>query len=319
MGSDDALILSQVLEEETRTTKEPVAAAPPPRRLIVRFVKAGFARASALPRLALLLLAINIIFALVLTLPMYGLLDHSLGPSLMGDRSLRVPEVNWLIEFLQSNQPFIDSLSTTILWVGLSYMAFNTLLTAGLLEVIYSDHRFSLRRFYGGVVMHGAKFLRLLALSLVIYFLIFLVFNQLLGRGLERWTRDWASDAAVFTLFLVKNILLGVVLLLAVMVFDYAKIRLVMERSRSVLAECLWTLRFVSDHRWLTLGVFYAVGLVGVALMVLYLSVDALLTPKSLWVLVAAFVLQQAFMFSRMWLRVAFYSAEMELYKQPAR
>jgi len=110
----------------------------------------------------------------------------------------------------------------------------------------------------------------------------------------------------------------SVVLLLAVMVFDYVKIKLVMARSNHVLGESLWALRFVRDHRWLTLGVFYALGLVGVALALIYAGIDALLTPKSLWLVVPIFLIQQTFMFSRMWLRLAYYSAQIRLYKQPA-
>jgi hypothetical protein len=170
-----------------------------------------------------------------------------------------------------------------------------------------------------GIVAHGAKFLRLFVLSLVVYFIIFLVLNDLLGRGLDRGTRDWASEGGAFALFLLKNIGLGLVLLLAIMVFDYVKIKLVLDRSNHVLAESHRALRFVWDRRWITLGVFYALGLVGVALALIYAGIDALLTPKSWWVLVPAFVVQQAFMFSRMWLRVAFYCAQMELYQQMAR
>ncbi|MBI3949096.1 MAG: hypothetical protein HY314_01370 [Acidobacteria bacterium] len=320
MQSEPALILSQVLEKEAEATRQSeVKTTPPYLRQILRFVKSGFARASALLRLAILLLVANLLFALILTLPLYGMLDDSLSTSLRGDRSFGVPDANWFVGFLQSTQSFLNDLSSTILWVGLLYMVMNTMLTAGLLEVLYSEHPFSLRRFFGGIVTHGANFLRLFGLSLVVYFVVFLVFNKLLGWGLDRWTGDWASEAGTFVVSLLKNILLGVVLLAAIMIFDYAKIRVVMERSGHVLAETIWALRFVWNRRWLTLGVFYALGVISVVLILIYMGMDALLTPKSLWVAVPAFLVQQAFMFSRMWLRVAFVGAEMEVYKQMAR
>jgi len=302
------------------TTKEPaVSVGLPPHRLILRFITSGFIRANAELRLAFWLLAINILFAVMLTLPLYGLLDDSLGRSLMGNRSVAVPDVNWMMGFLHSNQGFLSHLSSTFLWVGLVYMLLNTLLAAGLLEVLSAEHPFSLRRFFVGIVAHGTKFLRLFGLSLVVYFIIVFVLNDLVGRGLDRWTRDWASEGGAFALYWLKNIVPGVALLFAIMVFDYAKIRLVMDRSNRVLTESLRALRFVRGRRWITLGVFYALGLVGVALALIYAGLDALLTPKSWWVLVPAFLVQQAFMFSRMWLRVAFYSSQMELYKQTGR
>ncbi len=287
-----------------------------PLQLILVYVRSGFTRANELLPLALVLVVINILFGLVCTLPLYGILEDSLSTSLMGERSLGIPNVNWFIEFLSSNQGFLESLSSLILWVGLGYMALNTLLTAGLLEVLHAEHRFTFRRFFGGIVSHGTKFLRLWALSLIVYFVIFVLMNRLLGSMLDRWTWDWASEGSAFALFLLKNVLLGTVLLFAVMVFDYAKIILVIERSHNVVAETLWALRFVLSHRWITLGIFYAVGLVGMVLTLNYLGLDSLLVPESWWLVMLTFLVQQGFMVSRMWLRVAFYSSEERLYKR---
>jgi hypothetical protein len=323
MTLENAWRFSQLVEEiEEQIQRPEVTAGPPPSLPIIHFVKFGFWRANTQWLLALLLLAINIAFALVLVLPLYGVLDQSLSRSLMGERSLNAPDYDWLIGFLHANQGILKSLSRAIVWVGMGYMLLHSVLAAGVLEVLYAGDRFSLRLFFDGLIRHGWKFLRLFGLSLLVYSVIFWFFNGLLTDGvwfiggLDRWTKDWASEAGVFFLYLFKNIILGASLLFAVMVFDYAKIKLVMERSRSVLVESLRAFRFVRTHLRSTLGIFYALSLVGVILMGIYLGIEALLPQSSLWWVLIAFLLQQLFMFSRMWLRVAFYGAEMEMYKQ---
>lgn len=287
----------------------------PPHRLILQMMHRGLARATVEWQLAFFLLTINLLVALILAWPLYGLLDDSLSHSLIGHRSVRVPDTNWLTGFLHSNRKFLNSLGSTIAWIGPVYMLLNTVVAAGLLEVLSTTSAFSLRRFFLGITAHGVKFLRLFALFLVVYFIIFLLLNDLAGGGLDRWTRDWSSEGGVFALVLMKNIALGFVLLLASMVSDYIKIKLVLDHSTRVLAESLRVLRFVWERRWITLGVFYGLGLVGVVLALSYAAIDAWLTPQSWWVLVPSFLVQQAFMFSRMWLRVAVYSAQMELYR----
>jgi hypothetical protein len=295
---------------------------PPPLPPMIHFVKSGFGRANNLLLLALLLLGINVLIALVLVLPLYGILNQSLGHSLLGQQSLNEPDYNWLIGFLHTNQRFLRSLSSTIVWAGLGYMALQSVIAAGVLEVLYAGDRFSLRLFFDGLLRHGWRFIRLFGLSLVVYFVIFWFFNKLLTEGvwfiggLDQWTRDWASEAGVFWLYLLKNVLLGAALLFVVMVFDYAKISLVLERSGGVVRASARAFRFVRDRLWLTLGVFYALGVAGVIVIGVYLGIEVVLPQTSFWLVLVALLWQQLFMFARQWLKVALYGAEMELYKQ---
>lgn len=300
-----------VSSEEEVAEAKPGAPRPP-----WALVKAGFTGANAQLRLAFLLWGINLVFALVVAIPFFHLLDESLSRSLIGQRSLRFPDANWLIGLLHSQQSFLDSLSVTVMWVALSYMVVNALLSAGVLEILAGGSRFSFRRFFEGVVRHGGPFLRLFILSLIIYFLIFLLLHDLLEKALDGLSRGWYSEAGALGLYWAKNVLLAVILLGTVMIFDYAKIRVVLESSPRAVGEAVRAFRFVRHHLRPTLLVFYGLGLAGVILTLLYLGLDALLVPTSLGLVILGFLVQQLYMFSRMWLRVAFFVAEMELYRE---
>ncbi|RMG50978.1 MAG: hypothetical protein D6723_11400 [Acidobacteria bacterium] len=279
-------------------------------------VKSGFAGANTQLRLACLLWAINLVFALVVAIPFFHLLDESLSRSLIGQRSLRFPDANWLIGLLNSQRSFLDSLSATLVWIALFYMVLNALVSAGVLEILAGGSRFSFRQFFQGIVRHGGPFLRLFIISLVAYFLVFLLFHDLLEKGLNALSRDWYSEAGAFSLYWAKNILLAVILLGTVMIFDYAKIRVVLENSPRAVLETAKAFRFVRHHLRPTLLVFYGLGLAGAILTLAYLGLDALFAPTSLGLVILGFLVQQLYMFSRMWLRVAFYVAEMELYRE---
>lgn len=293
--------------------------------LLFASLRKGLARARADLSLVFLLWGINLIVAGGLTVPLYRLLDGSLSFSLEGDRSLGSPDIEWLAGFLFYHRQSLSSLSGLVVWTLAAYLLLTTLLSAGMVEVLLPSARFSFRRFLEGIARHGLRFVQLFVVSLVVYSAIFFLFHRVMTRGwwiiggLDRLTKDWMSEGAVFALYGAKNIVLAVVLLLAVMVFDYARIRIVTEPSRRVLGAVRDAARFVRHNLRATLGVFYGFGALNVLVIGIYLVVEWWL-PSTLMVLIAAgLVWGQLLMVARTWLRVALMAGEIELYCEAAK
>lgn len=278
------------------------------------------ARARANLWLVILLWGVNLIVAGVLTVPVYRILDDSLSFSLESDRSLGSPDIEWLAEFLSYQRGFLSSLSGSVAWTLVLYLLLTTLLSAGMVEVLLPSARFSFRRFLEGIARHGPRFMQLFVVSLAVYSAIFFLFHRVMTRGwwfiggLDRLTEDWMSEGAIFAVYLTKNLVLVVVLLFAVMVFDYARIRIVTEPSRRVLSAAWDAARFVRRNLAATLGVFYGFGALNVLVIGIYLVVERWL-PSTLMVLVAAgLIWGQLLMIARIWLRVALMAGEIALY-----
>ena len=99
------------------------------------------------------------------------------------------------------------------------------------------------------------------------------------------------------------------------MVFDYARIKVVLEESRNILKSTLEALAFVFKYPFSTLGLFYLIFLIQVAVTVIYILLKEIIPQSNFpWVL-AAFIIQQLFIFAVIWIRCLLYSSQMQLYK----
>ena len=93
------------------------------------------------------------------------------------------------------------------------------------------------------------------------------------------------------------------------MFFDYVKVRLVVENSKKAARATLINFSFIGKRFFKAWALYLLVGLVTVILAVTYLAVYQPL-PKLGFMLVVAFIWQQAYMFSKMWTKILFFSTE---------
>jgi hypothetical protein len=98
------------------------------------------------------------------------------------------------------------------------------------------------------------------------------------------------------------------------MVFDYAKIRLVVEDSRKSLRAALGSFRLVWRHPGQTSLTYTLVTLVAVLLVVVYAPLcGAIPRGRGYWLLLVLLV-QQAYMLVRLGVRLLFYASQTEVH-----
>jgi hypothetical protein len=101
--------------------------------------------------------------------------------------------------------------------------------------------------------------------------------------------------------------------------FDYAKIRMVVDSRVSALAAVGAGFRFVVTHpvRTVTIGILLAI--LGVVFIVIFVLIENQIPQSSFWTILTVFVLQQAYVWSRQWLRASFYATQTVLYQGTVR
>jgi hypothetical protein len=207
---------------------------------------AGIRHASASWKMILLLLVASLLLSLPLAAPIFLLVSQTSGGTLLARRLLADQlDVVWLTD-LFNEQIAGFSLATISLQLGLltlviggAYLLLNTLLTGGILEVYASeDRRFTMRKFFSGGGAYFWRFFRLLLISLIYYGLAVGVYALLVWR-----IRVADRQAAVEQPGVLKNYAAGALLLLllavANMIFDYAKIGAVTGDRRKMFRETL--------------------------------------------------------------------------------
>jgi hypothetical protein len=113
-----------------------------------------------------------------------------------------------------------------------------------------------------------------------------------------------AFGAIVFFLFLFIQ-----------MVFDYGRIKIVLEESSNALTSGASAFGFVFRHLGSTLGLFYLLFLVQIVFTLIYILIQGFIPQSSFIGVVLAFLFQQIFIFGLIWIRCWLYSSQMELYR----
>lgn len=277
-------------------------------------------RASRSGRLILFLFVINILFTLPISLPIFLLLANTSRETLAVDKLFADKlDINWLTDLI--NQQFAGaSFENTVIQVaalasvvGISYLLANTLFAGGILEVLSSGGQFTMRKFWTGCGAYFWRFLRLLFISLFFYGAAGLSF-YLARRPIERS----AMEATAYQSIVYKRwaIMLMLVFLFTFvnMIFDYAKIMTVIDDSRTMLRETFRAFWFAIRYFFSAYILYLMIAIVGIGIFLGLATLRAWINQSSWPVILAAFILGQMAIASRIWTRVAFLAAELELY-----
>ncbi len=258
----------------------------------------------------------TLVYALVVILPVTALLFHDLGHSLYSARMFDNFDVEWLLEiFRQTGGWPVWVILPLALVVGMLYLVAGTYLAGGALWVLRDARpHFLPAVFYQGCGRNFGRLFRLLLVSLVCYSIVFALggllgvpAGKIWGKGLEEHPiviYNWFRSAVVLLLLLLVN-----------MIFDYAKIHTVAEDQRNPFRAALSSAKLVFANFGRTSGAYAMVAAAGIALTLLYLAVSGWLPRRNWFWIALVLLLQQAYIVSRIWVRLLFFSAQTRVYE----
>ncbi len=300
----------------------------------------GFMATGRVPKMVLFLFTVNLLFSLLLAIPMANSLKDSFGRSEVGARMTKGFDYIWWEEFqdeakglektfspsvigkgaiLTNLESLIQmrffSLPPMMLVFGLFYIILHTFLAGGILSIFSQDARFTFKEFIHGAGSHFLRFFGLMLLSWIFIIAIGGLLRNVLISILSDISSNSFSEVTPFFISLGISALTFILLLFIQMVFDYARIKVVLEESRNILKSTLEALAFVLKYPFSTFGLFYLIFLFQVAVTVIYILLKEIIPQSNFpWVL-AAFIIQQLFIFAVIWIRCLLYSSQMQLYK----
>ena len=207
---------------------------------------------------------------------------------------------------------FLDNapLAATIVGVTTAWMVLWSFLSGGVIDRFARARRTRSHAFFGACGMHFWRLLRLGAIAWIVYAFLFRFVHRWIFSDVYVWlTRDLMIERRSFLVRLAGYVIFGALLVACNIVFDYARIRIVVEDRRSAIAATLAGARFVRRHAAGVLGLY---GLNAVAFLLL-IAVYALVAPGaprsgvSLWV---ALGLGELYILGRHYLKLLFYASE---------
>jgi hypothetical protein len=298
----------------------------------------GWKRVRSAPALLLGVYAMTLVLALPLAITMRGLLQTHLGASLAADGAANGVNYDWWQEFTSQATGIGTTFSPTIIGFAATldnlsslldgqrevapiagalalYLVAWTFLAGGIIDRYARQRPVRTAGFFAASGMHFFGLLRLAVIAGVVYWwLFFYVRRWLFLEWFVDHTRTMSVERDVFFWRVALYAVFGLLLVSVNVIFDYAKIRIVVEDRRSALGALSAARRFV----WRRLGRvagLYAVN--GLAFLIL-IAIWALIAPGArgggltLWL---GFLVAQLYLLARLALKLQFIASETALFQ----
>ena len=300
----------------------------------------GLVGALSSPLLVIWLWVANVIVALPFAILVTSAISSSVGPSLAHERLREGFDMGWYGEYQSeatgiaatfrpsvigvgavldnleswSNADFLE-LPTELVAAGVIYALVWAFFLGGVLHRFHDPARlFRMRDFFGRSGEFFLRFVRLALVSAVGYYAVYR-FGSWLFSWIEETTRDVTSERTVFSYVVAATLLVGFLLTLVHMVFDYAKISAFTENRRSMLLAMNRGLFFVLSHPGRCFTIYYGLAAVGIALFLLYAMVAPGAGGASPYQVAFGFVIGQLYLIAKITLRLSFYAAQMAYFE----
>lgn len=298
----------------------------------------GLRRVNGAPHVLVGMFLVTLMLALPLSIALRGMIEAQLGGSLAADTLAAGANYDWWQEFsthaaglattfvpsvigfgavLDNLSGLLDNLplAATITGATIAWLLIWSFLSGGVLDRFARNRPTRTYGFFAACGTHFWRFLRLAFLGWFVYWFLF----QLLHRWIfldayERLIRDVTVERQAFAIRLAGYAIFGAVLVFFTMVFDFARVRIVVEDRRSALGALIASVRFVRRHFGRVAALYLLNGAIFALLLAAY-SVAAPGAPRSglhMWVVL---LLGELYIFGRHYLKLLFYASETALFQ----
>ena len=307
--------------------------------MIVAAWRDGFGRVFRATAVLAGVFALTLLAALPLALSLRGMIETHLGRSVVAGAVANGMDYDWWQEFTAQTSGLSESFSPVIIGFASTlgnisglidgqreifpvtaalsvYLLTWTFLSGGILDRYARQRSTRAHGFFAAAGVYFWRFLRLALVAGAVYWFLFsYVHAWLFDDAYTRLTREITTERAAFLWRAMLYAWFGAALIFVNLVFDYARIRTVVEDRRSVAGALAAALAFVGRRPSRVVGLYALNGLTFLLLLVAW----ALLAPGttgmglSMWLAVAG---TQLFLLVRLVLKLHFVASQTALFQR---
>jgi hypothetical protein len=298
----------------------------------------GIRRVARAPLIVAGVWLMTTLVGLPLALALRGDIRNHLGASLAAGTAASGVNYEWMQEFadqatglgttlkptilgfaavLDNLSAFVDNTSRPVVIVGAAgtYILLWMFVAGGIIDRYARDRATGIHGFFSASGVFFFRFFRLAIVMFAVYALLFGYLHPwLFERMYPRLIRDVNVERTAFFVRAGLYLVFGLVLGACNLVFDYAKVRAVVEDRRSALGALVSGLRFVRRN----LGATIAVYLLDMALFAITLAGYAAVAPSTGgigWTMWIGFAIAQLYIGARLCVKLIFWASETALFQ----
>jgi hypothetical protein len=304
---------------------------------VLAALRDGIRRVNGAPAVLAGMCLVTLLVALPLSLALRGLLAAHLGDSVAAERAAAGVNYDWWQEFsaqasglgttftpgivgfaavLENVGGLLDNLplASTIVGATAAWMIVWSFLSGGVLDRYARARPTRAAGFFAACGVHFGRFLRLGAIAWIAYGILFGWVHGWLFDDLYPWlTRDTTSERAAFAVRAAGYAVFVLLLVLCNVIFDYARIRIVVEDRRSAIGAFAAAARFLRREP-AALALYLLNGALFAAVAAVYALVDpgAPGAGAAMW---AALVVGQVYIVARHYVKLLFYASQTSFFQ----
>ena len=298
----------------------------------------GIRRVNSAPVVLLGVWALTLLVSVPLAAAMRGMMAQHLGRSQAADTAAGGVNYDWMQEFgdqaagvgvtfkptiigfgavLDNLSAFVDNTRRPVVIVGAAsaYIVLWIFVAGGIIDRYARDRATHAYGFFSSAGVFFFRFLRLAAVQWIVYALLFgSVHPWLFARLYPRMIHEVSVERTAVLVRISLYLVFGILVAGCTMIFDYAKVRAVVEDRRSMLGAMAGGVGFIRRNGAAAVLLFLA----NFALFAIVVGLYALFAPGaggadlSMW---GAFALGQLYVLARLWVKLTFWASETALFQ----
>lgn len=291
----------------------------------------GTRRVNRAPLVLAGMYALTLFVALPLSIALRGMIEDHLSDSLAAEAIAGGASLDWWQEFsaqahglattfvpsivgfgavLDNLSGLLDNLplAATIAGITVAWMVIWSFLSGGVLDRYARQRPTRAYGFFAACGTHFWRFIRIGILAWIAYWLLFAFVHEWIFEGFYPWaTADTTVERTAFLVRLLCYFTFAALLVVCNIVFDYARIRTVVEDRHSAIGAVVAGARFVRRHPS-TFRLYLLNGSLFLILAVAYaLAAPGVPRGTAFWL---AFLLGQIYILLRHYVKLLFYASQ---------
>jgi hypothetical protein len=298
----------------------------------------GMRRVTRAPALLVGVWTLTVLVSLPLALALRGMIEQHLGSSLAAETAASGVNYDWWQEFgdqatglgvtfrptiigfgavLDNLSAFLDNehRPTVIVGAAAAYIVLWIFLAGGIIDRYARDRATRAHGFFSACGVFFFRFLRLAVVAGAAYALLFWHLHPwLFGSVFPQLTREVNVERTVFLVRVALYVVFGIPVAACNLVFDYAKVRAVVEDRRSMLGAIRAAVGFIQRN----LGAAAALYTIDFAMFLAALALYAMVAPgagTSGWSVWLGLAVGQLYILARLWVKLTFWASETALFQ----
>ncbi len=295
-------------------------------------------RVNRAPAILMAVWVLTVLVTLPLALALRGMLADHLGRSLSADTAASGVNYDWMQEFadqaaglgvtfkptiigvgavLDNLSAFIDNTTRPVVITGAAsaYLILWIFVAGGIIDRFARDRATRAHGFFSACGVFFFRFLRLAVIQWLVYAFLFVYMHAwLFDRLFQRITHEVNVERTAFLVRVALYGVFGILVSACTIIFDYAKVRAVVEDRRSMLGAIGAAVGFIRRNYAAAVGLF----IVNFAMFAVVIAIYALIAPGaggaglSIWI---GFTIGQAYIAARLWVKLLFWASETALFQ----